>query len=277
MSGRDPKKAGNDVNDRARRILTWISLAGFLLIYIIDPTKKMTDPTEQLLAKAALLRASATLVLICCAWTLRLKLFEPFRVKDLALFLPALAVAVNNFPWLPLCMGDATLTNGYLVGWLIFHVLCVGALEELAFRGMLLPLLIRRFGRTKRALFKSVILSSIIFGFVHFLNLIEGAGVAETLLQVGYSMLTGAMCAVLFLGTGNLAYCIATHAIFNFGGGAIAFLAEGAVWTIPNIVGTVIVGVAVGAWMIFSFCRLDPQTTPVFEDTPDKNQSEKGD
>lgn len=265
------------MNDRVRRILTWVSLAGFILIYIIDPTKKITDPTEQLLARAALLRASATLVLICCVWTLRLKLFGSFRVKHLCLFLPALAVAINNFPWLPLCTGDVTLTNGYLVGWLIFHVLCVGALEELAFRGMLLPLLIRRFGRTKRALLKSVILSSVAFGFVHFLNLIEGAGVAETLMQVGYSMLTGAMCAVLLLETGNLAYCIATHAVFNFGGGVIAFLAEGRVWTIPNIVVTVVVGVAVGAFMIFAFYRLDPQKIPAFEDIPRKNQNEKGD
>lgn len=265
------------MNDRVRRILTWVSLVGFILMYIIDPTKKMADPTEQLLAKAALLRASAALVLICCVWTLRLKLFEPFRVEHLSLFLPAFAVAINNFPWLPLCTGDVTLTNGYLFGWLILHVLCIGALEELAFRGMLLPLLIRRFGRTRRALLKSVILSSIIFGFVHFLNLIEGASVAETLMQVGYSMLIGAMCAVVFLGTGNLAYCIATHAVFNFGGGVTAFLAKGTVWTIPNIVGTVIIGGAVGAWMILSFCRLDPQKIPVFDDTPCKNQNEKGD
>lgn len=264
------------MNDRVIRILTWVALAVMVLVFILDPTKGMTDPTARMLAKSAVLRATAIPVLVCCALILRVRLFAPPRVKHLALFFPAFAVAVNNFPWLSILTGDATFTGGNLIGWMIFSVVCVGIMEELAFRGILLPLLLTRFGKTKRGMLQSVILSSVIFGLVHFLNLIEGAGIVPTLLQVGYSMLTGAMLAVLFLGTGNLVGCVAVHAVFNFGGLAVEFLTEGQVWTVPTVVVTVVLSLLVAAWMILSFCRLDPQKISFFDDTPRKKQTEEG-
>ena len=263
------------MNDRVRRILTWVALGVFVLIFITDPTAKMTDPTARMLAKAALLRAAATLVFLGCVWTLRLRLFAPPKWRHLSLFLPAMAVAVNNFPWIPLATGSATIARHDLVWLLVLHVLFVGALEELAFRGVLLPLLLRRLGRTKKGMWQSVILSSVIFGFVHFTNLIEGADLASTLMQVGYSMLTGAACAVLFLGTGNLAYCMVFHSVFNFGGGVIAYLVDGRVWTVPAVVATVAVALAVGVWFLIAFCRLDPEKLPIFDNTSSKNTTDK--
>lgn len=265
------------MNERVRRILTFVALGVFLVVFITDPTQKMSDPTARMLAKAALLRAAATLVFLGCVWTLRLHLFGPPAWRHLALFLPAMAVALNNFPWIPLATGSATVVRGDLWWLLLLHVLFVAALEELAFRGVLLPLLLRRLGRTRKGLWQSVILSSVIFGFVHLVNLAEGAGVAATLMQVGYSMLTGALCAVLFLGTGNLAYCLVFHAVYNFGGGLTAYVLEGDGWTLPVILATVGVAVAVGVWYLVAFCRMDPQNLPVFEDTSEKNNAGKGD
>lgn len=264
-------------NDRVLRIVVWVALAVLVLIYILDPTKGMTDPTARQLAKSTVLRAAAIPVLACCALILRVRLFAPPHVRHLALLLPALAIAVDNFPWIEALTGSATLTGGNLIGWIVLSVLCIGIMEELAFRGILLPLLLSRFGKTKRGMFQSVVLSSVIFGLVHLLNLIEGAGVVPTLLQVGYSMLTGAMLAVLLLGTGNIVGCIAVHAVFNFGGAAVEYLAEGQVWTVPAIVTTVVLSIFVAAWMIVSFCRMDPQKISFFDDTPRKKTTEEGD
>ena len=264
------------MNDRVRKVLTWVALAVFLVIFFTDPTQKMIDPIAKMLAKAALLRAAATLVFIACVWTLRLRLFAKPSPRDLALFLPAMAVALNNFPWIPLAANTARIERTDLLGWLLLHVLFVAALEELAFRGVLLPLLLRRLGRTRKGLWQSVILSSVIFGFVHFTNLIEGADLASTLMQVGYSMLTGALCAVLFLGTGNITYCMVFHAVFNFGGGMSAYILEGRIWTLPAVLATVGVAVAVAVWYVIAFCRMDPQDLPIFDDTPEKNNAGKG-
>ncbi len=253
------------MSDRMRRTFTWAALVLFFVVYIIDPTKKVEDETARMLLKAAVLRAFAILVFVGCVLALRYRLFGRLSVRHLAVFLPAMAVALNNFPWIPLLTKDATIVRTDLLGILLFHVLCVGILEELAFRGVLLPLLLNRFGKTKRGMWKSVILSSVIFGFVHFMNLIEGAGVGVTLMQVGYSMLTGSLCAVLFLKTGNLLECMIVHSVFNFGGGVTAYMIQGRVWNLPNVLCTVSVAVLVGLWTILVFVKMAPEDLPHYE------------
>lgn len=253
-------------NDRVWRILLWVSLALFVGIYIFDPTRGIADPQNRQLTKMAVLRISAIPAIVCCIQILHLRLMNRPKKGDLLFFLPAVLIALNNFPWLSLATGSAHLQGSASVWLLLIQVLGVGIMEELAFRGILLPFLLERLGRTKKGMWISILLSSTIFGVIHFANLIEAPNVAAVLMQVGYSTLLGGLCAALFLGTGNIWYCIAVHVEFNFGGGINTYFTEGTVWNLPTVLCTVLVSIAVFGWYLYWMLRFDPERLPVFRE-----------
>ncbi len=175
------------------------------------------------------------------------------RVKGLVFILPALAVAVNNFPWVALISGDCTLeANVSDVIFYAFVCLCVGLFEELAFRGCALMLLLRKKRGTRSGIFMSIFWSSVIFGAVHLVNIFVSSPIA-VLLQIGYSALIGALCCVVLLETGNIWLCVFIHALYNFAGGVVPRLGTGTVWTVEEIAFTAIVGVAVAALCVWRF------------------------
>ena len=61
----------------------------------------------------------------------------------------------------------------YILFLFIISVFIVGFAEELIFRGTILPLFIIYFKSRKNVLFLSVILSSLIFGIIHYVNIIK--------------------------------------------------------------------------------------------------------
>ena len=259
--------------DRILRVFMWLSIALLIGVYIFDPTKGIPDEPSRQLIRMALLRICAIPALVCCITILRLCLTERRRTRILAFFLPAMVIALNNSPWLPLAVGDAKWNGSAAVWWLLLQVVGVGVMEELAFRGILLPLLLDRFGRTKKGMWTSILLSSAVFGMMHFLNLLESPNLVAVLLQVGYSALLGAMCAVLFLGTGNIWYCIAVHTVYNFGGGISTYFVAGTVWDLPNVLCTLFVSVAVAGWYFYLTLKTDPKTLPTFR--KEKKQKEE--
>ena len=251
-------------NDRVLRILLWASLALFVGLYIFDPTKGIADEQNRQLTRMAILRISAIPAIVCCIALLRLRLSACPRWKNLAFFLPAIAIALNNSPWLSLADGSAEWNGNAGIWILAVQVIGVGVMEELAFRGVLLPVLLERFGRTKKGMWASVLLSSAFFGLIHFANLIETPNLVATLMQVGYSALLGALCAVLLLGTGNIWYCIAVHAVYNFGGGLNTYFVTGKVWDLPTVLSTVLLSVAVFGWYLYLMLKQKPEDLPVF-------------
>lgn len=93
----------------------------------------------------------------------------------------------------------------------ILSMLCVGFLEEVIFRGLLLKAMLEEHPRA------AVTVSSLTFGIGHIINLINGSGAAllENLLQVVYATAAGFMFVMLFLKTKSLLVCIAVHGVFN--------------------------------------------------------------
>lgn len=251
-------------NDRVLRVLLWVSVALFACIYIFDPSKGIADPQNRQLTKMAILRISAVPAIVCCVAILRLKLAARPKLRNLVFLLPALLIALNNSPWLAFATGSATWKGTASIWLLVVQVIGVGVMEELAFRGILLPVLLDRFGRTRRGMWATILLSSAVFGLVHFANLLETPNLAAVLMQVGYSALLGALCAAVLLGTGNVWYCVLVHALYNFGGGISAYFAEGTVWTLPNVLFTVLLSVAVFGWYLYFMLKLDPDRLPTF-------------
>ena len=183
--------------------------------------------------------------------------------------LPFFVIAVNNFPFLSVLMGDAGLVGATAWGYAKYALLClsVGLFEELAFRGCAFTIALEQTKKIAsapiRVLVASVI-SSAIFGLVHLTNLFAGASVGGTLLQVCYSFLIGGMCSIILIKTQNVWYCVLCHAIYNFAGGVVPELGSGTLWTVPTVVLTAVVAVAV---TVYAFVVLFRVTSEEVEKT----------
>lgn len=178
------------------------------------------------------------------------------RLGALIYVLPALAVTVNNFPWVSFLSGDCSLdaTAGQ-IAFFAFSCFCVGFFEELTFRGCALMLLLKSRRGSKLKIFMAIFWSSVIFGVIHLVNIFT-ASPGAVFLQIGYSALIGALCCVVLLETGNIWLCVIIHAIYNFAGGVVPAFGEGAIWTAPEIALTAVVGVAVALWSLIRFIRM---------------------
>lgn len=187
------------------------------------------------------------------------KILRPLGNKSaraLVFVIPALAVAINNFPWVSFLSGDCTLEASFAdILLLAFSCLAVGFFEEFAFRGCALMLLLRKKTGTKLKIFMAIFWSSVIFGAVHLVNIFT-ASPGAVLMQIGYSALIGALCCAVLLETGNLWLCVFIHALYNFGGALIPTYGEGSIWTGAEIAVTAAVGVAVAIISVVRFIKM---------------------
>lgn len=201
-------------------------------------------------------------------------LLSPRRLpsaKALLVSLPALVIAVNNFPILGLIGGSVWVDSDPVTAvLLVLACLGIGFFEETAFRGVIFPVLLSRLLTYTRkrakpnaklspetlAVLLAIVLTSAVFGLVHALNLFSGGNPVSVLMQVGYSFLIGGMCAIVLLKTRCLWFPVAIHAIYDCGGMLIRYLGGGKLWDTPTVVLTVIVSVAVALFFLTVLFRV---------------------
>lgn len=124
--------------------------------------------------------------------------------KKYLYFIPlALMVAVNFW------YGINTKVNFIETVLFIFSMLAVGITEEIIFRGFLFRAL------CKEGIKTAVLFSSITFGFGHIINLLSGAELVSTLLQICCAIAIGFLFTVIFYKSGSLYPPIITHALLN--------------------------------------------------------------
>ena len=95
---------------------------------------------------------------------------------------------------------------------ILFHILTminVGFLEEILFRGFLFKMM------EKDNVKSAIIVSSITFGIGHIVNLLNGADLVSTLLQVLYAVAIGYMLVMVFYKSKSIIPCVIFHAVFN--------------------------------------------------------------
>lgn len=240
------------------RICALLAALLFAAYTILDP-KLSDDAATQTLLKSVLSRVCGSAVFLFVLLYQRLHLFARPTAACLPAFLPALAVVINNFPILSAISGDARLTRPELIPLFALDALMIGVFEEIAFRGVLFPLLLENRRGTTRQIFCTTVAVSAVFGLVHLVNLFEGAGIGPTLLQVGYSFLIGGMCSIVLLKSGNLLLCILLHAIYDFCGGLYPTLGEGVWWDTPTVIFTALLGTAVFVWMLRILTQIKPE------------------
>ena len=200
--------------------------------------------------------------LICCALPIylifALKLKQILYLKGFfnrfLLIIPFVLVAANNFPFISIYLKDAAFIASSWHEWLFYALAIFGGvlLEELTFRGLVLPTLYRKFKSEKHGVFFSVLYSSLLFGGAHLFNLLSGAGIGAVVMQVGYSFLIGGMCAIAFVKTGSFYNAVILHFIFNFGGMLLNYkMLTGSIWDLTTIIITAVLAVLVIVYAVY--------------------------
>jgi len=103
----------------------------------------------------------------------------------------------------------------------LFLGLCVGLAEELLTRGVATNLL-RRAGYTERVVF---VLSSLLFGLLHSVNVLSGQPAINVIITVVYTFGFGAMMYLSMLATGRIVWAMLLHAATD----PVTFLATGGI------------------------------------------------
>ena len=95
---------------------------------------------------------------------------------------------------------------------IVFHVftmLNIGFIEEIIFRGFLFKMM------AKNNVKSAIIVSAITFGAGHIVNLINGADLIPTLIQICYATSIGYLFVIIFHKSKSLVPCIVTHSLVN--------------------------------------------------------------
>ena len=111
---------------------------------------------------------------------------------------------------------SVNLWNGFNVSntasEIVFHILTminIGFIEELIFRGFLFRMM------EKSSVTCAIIVSAVTFGIGHVVNLLNGAELIPTLMQICYATAIGYLFVIIFHKSKSLIPCIITHCLVN--------------------------------------------------------------
>lgn len=124
--------------------------------------------------------------------------------KKFLYFTPLLVLMTTNL-W-----GGISLENTAIeIIFFIISMIGVGFLEEIIFRGFLFQMMAKDNIKT------AIIVTSLTFGIGHIINLVNGADLIPTIIQICYATATGYLFAVILHKGKSLWPCIITHIVVN--------------------------------------------------------------
>ncbi len=126
-------------------------------------------------------------------------------MKTYLFFIPLLLIVSVNF-WNGLTLNFTLLESMFYA----VSALCVGFIEEIVFRGFLFHAIAKN-GHIKSA----ILISSLTFGIGHIVNLLNGADLFGTCLQICYAAALGFLFTVILYKGKTLIPCIVTHSLLN--------------------------------------------------------------
>lgn len=127
-------------------------------------------------------------------------------------------------------LGDLTIYKNAglsLLGLFLVSNLLIALVEELTFRAIVLPLILKIRSKKKRLLLVSVVMSSMLFGVLHFLNLFREPGNFSGITsQVIFATCIGVYLGALFLRTRHIIFPVMIHFLINVAFGKSALKPE---------------------------------------------------
>ena len=129
---------------------------------------------------------------------------KPNDSKKFLYFIPLFIISLFN-----LRRGIHINNTASEIIFFILTMINVGFIEEIIFRGFLFKMM------EKSNVKSAIIVSSITFGIGHIVNLLNGADLVPTLLQVCYAIAIGYMLVIVFYKSKSIIPCVIFHSIFN--------------------------------------------------------------
>lgn len=171
----------------------------------------------------------------------RFLLFVPLVILTMSNFIYALVAKLTVTPlsWPP-----------FLLEGVALNILIV-ATEEFLFRVLLLA-----FFLTITTKAKSVLYSSLFFGFIHIVAISTLATVLPVLAQVAYTFLLGLVTATIYLFTKNFIWPFLFHLLFNVINGALYGALYSSVPDVMFYVINVVIGVVAALYLVFVYLYL---------------------
>lgn len=183
----------------------------WIILYVV--LLSIADSVSKSLGTAKLITAPLCILMTAFLffWLKKNNLMEKYglckfegSMKKYLFFFPLVILCSTNL-WNGVTMNLSLLeTVLYIVS-----MLCVGFLEELIFRGFLFRAM------CKDNVKSAIIVSSITFGIGHIVNLLNGAELLSTLLQVCYAVAIGFLFTIIVYYGKSLIPCILCHGIVN--------------------------------------------------------------
>ena len=164
---------------------------------------------------------------------------SPDRRSDLLYFLvPFIPMFINFIP------GVEVRSFRYLLEVFVL-TLMVGFVEEGIFRGLMLNAL------KARGLWKAAIITALLFGLTHALNVLAGKSLAEQVAQIFYAVAIGFAFAALVLRTGILWPLVLAHWLIDF----VNFIQRPgfmypAPWDVLIVIGITVIFTVYGVFMM---------------------------
>ena len=240
-------------------ILIIVAAVLCVTVYIV-PMPIFGDEEKNSLIKDLILRTIILILIFTLATRSGyIEIFSVFPIKKSAALpiVGAFAVAIVNFPFYSILVGDAVIDDLSFLPLVAVYCIVVAFEEEAFFRGIVYDIIETKVKDKRNAIFRRVIISAAVFSLFHLFNFFNGAGVVDTLLQIGYTFLLGCLFATVKEASGNIYFGIASHTIFNFGGNVIRYAGKGEFFTIQLILPTIIIGVIVGVICILTLLELN--------------------
>ncbi len=126
------------------------------------------------------------------------------KPKKYLFFIPLIFIPTVNL-WNGININNST-------NEIIFYILTminVGFIEEIIFRGFLFKMM------EKDNVKIAIIVNAITFGIGHIINLLNGAELIPTLMQICYAFSIGYLFVIIFYRSKSLIPCIITHSLIN--------------------------------------------------------------
>ena len=243
--------------------VTFLAIILLLLCEIVGLERFLAPDSDEGIVAAVemtVTRALGGAVFIAVLIYLGYKVLNPIKKpfwRGILFSLPAICVAINNFPIYPVASGAASITAPpERIALLVAECLMVAFFEETCFRGVVFLGFLKKRRGSLKSRFWAIVLSAAVFGAVHLINIAMGASPVAVILQVGYSFLIGAMCSVVLIKTSNLWLCVLLHAVYNFGGAIIEQCGSGHRWDAFTVTITAIIAVTTVAYMVIAFLKI---------------------
>ena len=230
------------------------ALCAAMLALDYIPIQYVQDGVRNVWISTIVQQCVGAIAIILLMLHLKIKLFG--KIHAWLYLLPCLIVALDNFPLISYVNGNMHFTRTGAWDFVLFALYClaIGLFEECVFRGVLFSVIASLFSQDKKGFFKTFVVSSAVFGLAHLFNLLSGAGIGATLLQVCYTTLTGGLFAFAMIKTKYVLCAAFVHGLYNFCGLLLSEqgLGSGIVFDVGTGVMMGIISVIIGVFVLYS-------------------------